>query len=378
VSAGTTAAATGAAPVADAPDALPSMDTTYSAPIPPAAREAEHRATGSKRPVSLVGGIWLAALLGIAIAVGLMIWGDGPAVIDALQDFPLPLFGLVVLCTLWNYALRWVKWQIYLGTLGLRALSLVDSGLVFLSGLALGLTPARAGEIGKGIWIRQLLGPVQAPLARTAPIVLAERITDGLALLILAATGLVVFRIGVGPLIACGVLFALVIFVLQVPRPAHAALGVLGRVPRLSRIAATLSLALTTASSLLAWRTLIPTLALSVVSWSGECLALYLVLRGLGAPAGFDLLNQATFALAAASLVGTISIFPGGLGMAEATVAGILQAVAGQPRSVAVAATLLIRVSTLWLGVALGLVALAVLTRRIRRLSSERESRAES
>jgi uncharacterized protein (TIRG00374 family) len=95
-----------------------------------------------------------------------------------------------------------------------------------------------------------------------------------------------------------------------------------------------------------------------VLSWGGECLALYVILLGFGATPGLELVNQATFALAAGSLVGSASLLPGGIGAAEGTVAAVLDLVAGQPRDVSAAATLLIRACTLWFGVALGAVAL--------------------
>ncbi len=124
------------------------------------------------------------------------------------------------------------------------------------------------------------------------------------------------------------------------------------------------------ARDLLSWSRLALAVGLGVLSWGGECLALYLILLGLGAVPSLELLNQATFALATASLVGSASLLPGGLGAAEGTVAAVLQVVAGQPRDVSVAATLLIRACTLWFGVTLGALALPLLARRTARLSA--------
>ena len=114
------------------------------------------------------------------------------------------------------------------------------------------------------------------------------------------------------------------------------------------------------ARELLTWPRLAVAVGIGVVSWGGECLALYVILLGLGAAPSLALLNQATFALAAGSLVGSASLLPGGIGAAEGTVAAVLDLVAGQPRDVAAAATLLIRVCTLWFGVALGAASLRV------------------
>jgi uncharacterized membrane protein YbhN (UPF0104 family) len=77
------------------------------------------------------------------------------------------------------------------------------------------------------------------------------------------------------------------------------------------------------------------------------------------------LINQATFALAAGSVVGSASLLPGGIGAAEGTVVAVLDLVARQPRELAAAATLLIRACTLWFGVLLGAGSLVALARRV-------------
>src|SRR5262249_38654812 len=120
------------------------------------------------------------------------------------------------------------------------------------------------------------------------------------------------------------------------------------------------------ARELLTWPRLALAVLVGVVSWGGECLALFVILVGLGAPPSLELVNQATFALALGSLIGSAALLPGGIGAAEGTVAVVLDVVAGQPRDVAAAATLLIRVCTLWFGVALGAASLLVLARRVR------------
>ncbi len=96
-------------------------------------------------------------------------------------------------------------------------------------------------------------------------------------------------------------------------------------------------------------------LALATAAWSCEALALGLILDALGVEvprAG------AFFAFAAASLLGVLSMLPGGLGGFEATMVILLGRI-GVTRSTAVAATLLFRLGTLWLVSFLGLLVLA-------------------
>jgi uncharacterized membrane protein YbhN (UPF0104 family) len=66
------------------------------------------------------------------------------------------------------------------------------------------------------------------------------------------------------------------------------------------------------------------------------------------------------FILAFSTAIGGASALPGGLGAADATIAGMLTLLVGLPVSTAAAATLLIRFGTLWFGVGLGLAAWAL------------------
>ncbi len=306
----------------------------------------------------------VAVLLGVGVTAGVAAWGDVGAVGRELRRFPLLLVAPVLGLTVWNYGLRFLKWQYYLRVLGVSGISRADSALVFLSGFAMGLTPGKAGEVAKSYWLRELAGPERAPLAWTAPIVFAERLTDGLAMLLLASAGLAAFQFGVQALLGVAALAVLAVAVVQARPLAHAALRLLERPTATRRLAAALETAYDSARTLLTWRRLALGVGIGVVSWAGECLALYLILLGLGAAPSLTLLNQATFALAAASLVGSASLLPGGLGAAEGAVAAVLQGVAGMPRDVAAAATLLIRACTLWFGVALGVGATVWLARR--------------
>jgi len=79
------------------------------------------------------------------------------------------------------------------------------------------------------------------------------------------------------------------------------------------------------------------------VSWSGECIAFYYVLLGLGFAGSWTLLVQAAFILGISTLAGSVSLLPGGLGVAEGSVYGLLLLLLKTTTQKAGAATLLIR-----------------------------------
>ncbi len=104
---------------------------------------------------------------------------------------------------------------------------------------------------------------------------------------------------------------------------------------------------------------------LSVVSWGFEVLGFCVVLLGLGLHANADLLLKASFIMPAATLASALLLTPGGLGVAEGGITGLSQHLLHMPKSQAAVGTLIIRFGTLWFGVMVGLVALAMVSRRL-------------
>lgn len=303
----------------------------------------------------------LGLLLGVAVAFALGVYGDAPKVLAALGQFDWRLVPLILLLTFANYCLRWVKWQFYLRILRIGPVCRSDSILLFFSGLGMTMTPGKAGEWIKSVLLKQMYG---TPFSHSAPIVLAERLSDGLAMLVLASTGVVAFRLGVEVLVAVLLLGSVAVGLAQSRTLTMRLLNGAERLSSTSRHVARVRTFYLSIHQLLQWRSLAFTVGLGLASWFGECVAFFLVLSGLGIPPSALLLLQATFILALATLVGSLSMLPGGLGTAEGSIALLLVATVGISSEVAVAATLLIRLCTLWFGVSVGLVALAALLRR--------------
>jgi uncharacterized protein (TIRG00374 family) len=187
-------------------------------------------------------------------------------------------------------------------------------------------------------------------------VVLAERISDGLAVLLLSTLGVIAFpRYWPAFALILGALLALII-VVQI-RPLALRLLALGeRLPLVNRIASTLHELYEASRALFLPKALLTGVGLGTISWLGEGIGFYLILLGLGEAPGWDLLSKAVFVLAFSTVVGAASALPGGLGAAEASIAGMLAFTAGMGAAEASSAALLIRLATLWFGVSLGLI----------------------
>lgn len=301
---------------------------------------------------------------GILVAAGLALWGDAPALVEHLATFDWRLAPLILALTLCNYGLRFLKWQWYLRIIA-AALPWRRSLGIFVAGFPMVLTPGKVGELLKSFLLRASNG---TPIARSAPVVLAERISDGLAMFVLALAGLLTFAQGGTPTwVVVGVAAAMLVFVLLTRwrRLVGWGLRQWRRLPLVGRFEPFLATAYESTFDLFGLRNLALSVGLGVVSWGCECLALYFTLVGLGQRPGQELLLVSTFTLATSTLIGAVSFLPGGLGATDISLTGLLVGLLGVSTGMAVAATLIIRFFTLWFGVGLGLAAMLIVFRQL-------------
>jgi uncharacterized membrane protein YbhN (UPF0104 family) len=261
------------------------------------------------------------------VLAGLALYADVGDLRAALGQFRWELFPLALGLTGLNYVLRFWRWQRYLERLAIDV-PLGRSAVIFTAGLAGTLSPAKLGEVLKSGLLRRSFG---VPVRRSAPIVLVERITDGLGIVALAALA--------------GASAAGSLPLLAVAAGAIVALAILLRTRLLDRFAR------------LGTPLLVGMSALAAASWFFECLAAYVCVRGLGLDVS---LADTTVAFCVGTLAGALTFLPGGLGVAEAGMTVLLQRLGGLSAADAAAATVLIRLATLWFAVALGLAALAL------------------
>ncbi|GAC1349593.1 MAG: lysylphosphatidylglycerol synthase transmembrane domain-containing protein [Ktedonobacteraceae bacterium] len=301
-------------------------------------------------------GILFSLVLAFVVTTAIALYADVPQMLQALARFHWVYLPFILELTLFNYLCRFFKWQYYLKRLKLQV-PWVKSLLIFISGLSMAITPGKVGELLKSYLLKRTTG---APISRTSPIIVAERLSDGLAMLLLATTGLVLYRFGWALLLLFLAVGLAGIMLIQNRRLSLALLNYGERLPKVARIAHLLRAFYESSYTLLQWRPLLLAVSIGVISWSGECAALYFVFTGLGIVPSPDLLIQSTFILSVSSLIGSASGLPGGLGTADGSMLGLTRLLVTTSATLAGAATLLIRLCTLWFGLGLGVIALLI------------------
>ncbi len=292
-------------------------------------------------------------LFGLLVFAGLILVGDIRQIGDEVRGFPWLIIPLVLGLTLWNYILRFIKWHYFLGQVGVRQLPILESARLFVAGFPLAVTPGKVGETLKGVWLNQL---TDIPTARGVSVVLAERISDGLAMLILSTVGVIAYRrYWPAFAIVLGLLLGVVI-ISQIRPLSEYLLGIGVRLPLVNRFAHSVNEFYEGSSTLFRpWTTFI-SVSLGTISWLAEGIGFYLILIGFGVAPGISTLSIAIFVLSFSTVIGAISALPGGLLATDASIIGMLVLLLDMDANTAAAATLLIRFATLWFGVGLGLI----------------------
>jgi uncharacterized membrane protein YbhN (UPF0104 family) len=286
------------------------------------------------KPLLLVLG-----LAATAYAVALALFGDSNPLATVQRLGSWVGLQVLALCLL-NYLLRGLRWRLWMAQYG-RPLGLLEGLRLYLAGYTFTPTPGNIGEAARGL----LLARNPLSTAQSLSIFGAERLADLLCLLLMglpvawwlagsvwpdAATGLALAA-------GVGVLAVLTVRVLWLIRQQLA--------PRLAW--------LREAWQCLATRPLV-WLGLTLVAWAAQGLAVWLLCRDAGLSVG---VLQAAGCYAVAMVGGALSLLPAGLGGMEVLLTGLLVA-QGASAAQALGITVLVRVVTLWLAVAIGALAL--------------------
>lgn len=326
----------------------------------------EHETDESHAPRAtrgLVLKVLVGTLLGAIVFAALSLYADVHALRENLSSFGWGAFALALALSSGNYALRYLRWQFYLRRIGVEVPHR-ESAIVFLSGFVMSVTPGKLGEVFKSLLLFESRG---TSVLRTAPIVVAERLTDLLALVLLTALGSLSFSQGV-PIAASGALVVGLILAASAWRPlGELLLRLAAWLPLVKRIAPRLREAYESLYVLTRPAPLFSATALATLSWGLECAALWLLLGAL--PGGGLGWEASAFAYAASTIAGALAMMPGGLGVTEAGMTSLIEALSeGRiDRTAATAATILIRLATLWWAVVVGALALGIFRQRLNR-----------
>ena len=271
---------------------------------------------------------------------------------DILSKFALldPLMWVVLLAlSLVNYVCRGMKWHIFGNRLKL-GVPLKRMAVYYFGGMAMTVTP---GKVGTALRLWFMNKGHNISYTKGLPLMIMDPITDLAALFIMCLAGLAAFGGGhTASLLVFGailgglmLLFAYPQLLLQLTKTIYLVFG--RKKPRLYVRVMKIMRQLT---QLVNFKTFMGTVGFSIIGWLGSVFAFWWVLQQMGAEIT---LLQAMFVFSFATILGGATMAPGGLGGTEASMVLSLLAL-GVDQDVAIAATMVIRLTLLWFGVFIG------------------------
>ena len=316
-------------------------------------------------------GIIVAAMLSALVYAALAALTDTQSIAAALRGFPLSTLAWMLALTIGCYLVRAGRWW-YLMRVMKTPMRGRDAVYTQLSGMTMTVTPGKVGEVLKAYLAREFAG---LPMASGVAVVFCERLADLIAVIALSAGAVSVLGSSLPALVIVAVAVLGGTALLNSKRFHAIVLRAAERQPWLRTHHGSAAVVSDTVQTMLSPKPLIVSTLMSCLAWGLEGIAFGLCIRGLG----FDGLTMgaAVAVYAISTILGALTFLPGGIGLTEASMAGLLIA-AGMNGSDASAATLLIRLVTMWFGVGLGWAVLFTRPTVVRKLAGFESAEPDS
>ncbi|MBN2725581.1 MAG: flippase-like domain-containing protein [Deltaproteobacteria bacterium] len=288
------------------------------------------------------------AFLAAALYVGLTFWAGYSSMVNAISTFPVSyLFFATGLVTL-NYVIRYARWDFLLYSNNIR-IPHKQNFLIFLSGFALTMTPAKIGEAIKSV----LLAKKGIPITDSIGAVIYERINDLIAVSILAASGIIFLGQGILATLVSFIVITAGILILSNDTATSVAMGVLKKLHVPETVLARILEIIENTRVYLPLKIQLPSLMAGITGWFFEGAAFFIICQGLNIDIS---LHVAVFIFAISTIAGIF--FPGGLGGMEGMLLLLLKEHGNWGQIIT--SVILIRFVTVWWATFCGFISLSI------------------
>jgi len=299
--------------------------------------------------------IWITILFAIVVYIIMGIYADFGKLSLTISSFRWQYAILLIVLTTIGYFIRYIKWAIFLKTADVH-LDKKENLFVFFSGLSMIVTPGKLGEIWKSWLIRDISGD---ELSKTLPVVIMDRVTDVISLVFLSFMGIFYYREGISLLIILSI--SCMGFYAAIRSKVISEKIKVFLEKRFSKYANDMQLMHETMNKTMEPKIFVSLSLLNALAWFFECMGLYFVVIGFGQTIDISL---SIFIFSFSSLVGGVSMVPGGIGVAEAGISGLLM-LNGISPALSVGIALILRLGSFWYGAILGFTVYVLSKKRI-------------
>lgn len=291
-------------------------------------------------------------ILGLLFYALLVLFGDLKKIVKVSFLFNWTVVIVLLFLSLLNYLIRFVRWHYFLRQISIK-IPTITSLRIFLAGLSMTVTPGKMGEVVKAYLVKKETGN---KFAEMVPLLITERLTDGIGMLILALGGIYLFKQSVlFFLFSFGIVILFFLFVYNKRYTLKIIKKLEKRLGHLKPLDFFLTFFINS-EKLLKFKPLSNAILLSVVAWTFEGISLFLLINNFGNFWSWKSLFYSLFIFSFSSIAGFLVLIPGGIGVAEGSITTLLTLFFQISLPQVIFITLVFRFVTLWFGVFLGLI----------------------
>jgi len=280
-----------------------------------------------------------------------LIFTDLSKLSENIQDFKIEYVPLILFLVSTGWLALYIRWTFLLKNSG-YIVPHKKNFQIFLTGFPLSITPGKIGELLKS---QLLKDNFDIPRKITAPIILVERLYNAVGISIISFFGIWFLDFsGIVILIAICILAGLFL-ALHSKKLFLQIIKISAKIKFLSKFSDSLSESHDIINISIKPKIFILSSLLSASYWILESIAVYFIFQSFGID--FIELIQVIPTYATSIILGVASFVPGGIGVFEGTLTGLLN-LQGLTLSAAVTLTIFIRIFTIWYSVIVGFFAL--------------------
>tara|TARA_B100000029_G_scaffold282090_1_gene276071 strand:+ start:874 stop:1827 length:954 start_codon:yes stop_codon:yes gene_type:complete len=287
----------------------------------------------------------------IIIYATFLILSDFSKLADKILDFKIEFLPIILPLVSVGWLALYFRWTLLLKNSG-YVLPHKKNFQIFLSGFSLSITPGKVGELIKCQLLKENF---DTPRKITAPIILVERLYNAVGIIIISIFGVLYLDFS-GIVIMITTCILITIFLTL--RSKQIFLKIINKTSKikfLSKYSNSFSDSYDVINHSIKPKIFVTCSALSATYWILESIAVYFILQSFG----IDLfeISDVILTYTTSIILGVASFIPGGIGVSESTLIGLLT-INGLVFSSAVSLTIFIRIFTLWYSVLVGFIAL--------------------
>lgn len=280
-----------------------------------------------------------------------LLFSDLSLILSKIPNFKTEYLPIILILIPFSWLFLFLRWNLLLKNSNIKV-PLKENFKIYFAGFALAVTPAKFGELIKS---QIMKNKFNVPHRTTSSLVLVERLYDLAGAIAVSFVGIWIIGIG-GYVIAVATVILVSIFLIISSRKIFKNVMILiGKIKFAQKFIDSISDSYETIRVSTRGKIVFTAILTTAIYWLLEAFGVYFVFLAFD----IEILSyvQVLTTYASSLILGAASFIPGGLGVVEGSLVGLLNSL-GVELSEAFILVILIRIFTLWYSVIVGFISL--------------------